>query len=142
MFEYWIGTHIPKKLFTFSFGLQAQVVNAISQLDEWRIKERARFPPLLQEVSDTQSCLGICVGQAFVRSVHADRNTLGLTDLVAGRETSVEDLDDKYSKIVRVDGGHRAFFDAVPAAFGNLGRGIASRIRSEASVRLSVMVSI
>lgn len=74
--------------------------------------------------------------------MHADGDALGLTDLVVGREASVKDLDDKDSKIIRVDGGHRAFLDAVPAAFSNLGRGIASRVRSEASICLSGIVSM
>lgn len=133
--------HLPEEFFALSFTFQPEIVNAIRQLNKRRIKERASFSSLFQEMSDAESGLWVCMGQTFVRSVHAGRNTLRLADLVTAREAPVEDLDNKDSKIIGIDGRHRTPFDAVPATFSNLGRGIASRIRGKASICLNVMIS-
>lgn len=133
--------HVPEEFFALTFTFQPEIVNAIGQLDKRRVKERARFPPLLQEMSYAKSGLWICMGQTFVRSVHADRNSLRLANLITAREAPVEDLDNKDSEIIGINGGHRAPFDAVPATFSNLRRGIASRIRGKASICLNFIVS-
>lgn len=57
-----VAIHLPEELFALGFTFQPQIVNAIGQLDERRVKERARFPPLLQEMSDAESGLWICMG--------------------------------------------------------------------------------
>jgi hypothetical protein len=127
---------IPDKFVSFFLCLHAEIFNALGELDEWSIEEATTPPSLLKEVAHADPSFGIAVHQTPVARVHGWRNAFCLPSLITPHKISIEYFKDKSAEVVGVNSRQRVTFYLPPARLGQLGRGIASRIRYNTAVIL------
>ena len=94
--------HAPKELISLSLCLQPKVIDTFAELYQGSVEECARPLTLLKKMSDTQSGLGVGVGQSLVACMHVHRYPLGLTHLIGTGEGAIEDFGDQNGKIVSI----------------------------------------
>jgi len=129
-------TNVLEELFPLRLALEPQILDPVAQLYQRSIKEGTTPFPLLEEVSSTQSGLGICRDQSLIARMHIQRYRFRGSDLFRPGERSVESFGDQNTIVVGINSGHRSALDTIPSSSGNFWRGIPTRIRYHTSVCL------